>query len=207
MKTLEMTGKSVSEALQSALKELNLTEDKVEYEILDEGSKGFLNIIGTKPAKILVKVKRDYKEDVRVFLRSILDNMKVQAEIRIREVNDVVHIDLNGPKMGLIIGYRGETLDSLQYLASLVVNKGHDIPYKKVVLDTENYRSKREDTLKRVAEKTAYKVRKTRRPYKLEPMNPYERRVIHSALQDNEYVYTFSEGDEPYRKVVVDIKK
>lgn len=207
MKTLEITGKNVSEALQNALKELKLTEDKVEYEVLDEGSKGFLNIIGTKPAKILVKVKKDYKEDVRVFLRNILDNMKVQAEITIREENDIVYINLNGPKMGLIIGYRGETLDSLQYLASLVVNKGHDIPYKKVVLDTENYRKKREETLIRVAEKTAYKVRKTRRPYKLEPMNPYERRIIHSALQDNEYVYTFSDGDEPHRRVVVDIKK
>lgn len=207
MKTLEMTGKTINEALNNALKELKLTEDKIEYEVLDEGSKGFLNIIGTKPAKILVKVKRDYKEEVRVFLRSILDNMRVQSEIKIREVDDVIYIDLNGPKMGLIIGYRGETLDSLQYLSSLVVNKEHDIPYKKVVLDTENYRKKREETLKRVAEKTAYKVRKTRRPYKLEPMNPYERRVIHSALQDNEYVYTFSEGDEPHRRIVVDIKK
>lgn len=207
MKILEMTGKTISEALNNALKELKLTEDKIEYEVLDEGSKGFLNIIGTKPAKILVKVKRDYKEEVRVFLRSILDNMRVQSEIKIREVDDVIYIDLNGPKMGLIIGYRGETLDSLQYLSSLVVNKEHDIPYKKVVLDTENYRKKREETLKRVAEKTAYKVRKTRRPYKLEPMNPYERRVIHSALQDNEYVYTFSEGDEPHRRIVVDIKK
>ncbi|EOR23430.1 MULTISPECIES: RNA-binding cell elongation regulator Jag/EloR [Clostridium] len=207
MKILEMTGKTINEALNNALKELKLTEDKIEYEVLDEGSKGFLNIIGTKPAKILVKVKRDYKEEVRVFLRSILDNMRVQSEIKIREVDDVIYIDLNGPKMGLIIGYRGETLDSLQYLSSLVVNKEHDIPYKKVVLDTENYRKKREETLKRVAEKTAYKVRKTRRPYKLEPMNPYERRVIHSALQDNEYVYTFSEGDEPHRRIVVDIKK
>lgn len=207
MKILEMTGKTINEALNNALKELKLTQDKIEYEVLDEGSKGFLNIIGTKPAKILVKVKRDYKEEVRVFLRSILDNMRVQSEIKIREVDDVIYIDLNGPKMGLIIGYRGETLDSLQYLSSLVVNKEHDIPYKKVVLDTENYRKKREETLKRVAEKTAYKVRKTRRPYKLEPMNPYERRVIHSALQDNEYVYTFSEGDEPHRRIVVDIKK
>ena len=207
MKILEMTGKTINEALNNALKELKLTEDKIEYEVLDEGSKGFLNIIGTKPAKILVKVKRDYKEEVRVFLRSILDNMRVQSEIKIREVDDVIYIDLNGPKMGLIIGYRGETIDSLQYLSSLVVNKEHDIPYKKVVLDTENYRKKREETLKRVAEKTAYKVRKTRRPYKLEPMNPYERRVIHSALQDNEYVYTFSEGDEPHRRIVVDIKK
>ena len=207
MKTLEMTGKTVSEALENALKSLNLTEDRVEYEILDEGSKGFLNLIGTKPAKILVKVKRDYNEEVRLFLRNILNSMKVQAEIRIREENDIIHIDLTGPKMGIIIGYRGETLDALQYLASLVVNKDHNIPYKKVILDTENYRKKREETLIRVAEKTAYKVKKIRRPYKLEPMNPYERRIIHSALQDNEYVYTFSEGEEPHRRVVVDIKK
>ena len=206
MKMLEMTGRTVSEALENALKELKLTEDRIEYEVLDEGSKGFLNLIGGKPAKVLVKVKKDYKEDVRLFLRNILDNMKVQAEIRIREEKDVINIDLTGPKMGIIIGYRGETLDSLQYLASLVVNKDHDISYKKVVLDVENYRKKREETLIRVAEKTAYKVRKTRRPYKLEPMNPYERRIIHSALQDNKYVYTFSEGDEPHRRIVVDIK-
>lgn len=207
MKTLEMTGKTVNEALENALKNLNLTEDKVEYEVLDEGSKGFLNLIGTKPAKILVKVKRDYKEEVRLFLRNILNSMKVQAEIRIREENDIIHINLTGPKMGIIIGYRGETLDALQYLTSLVVNKDHNLPYKKVVLDTENYRKKREETLIRVAEKTAYKVKKIRRPYKLEPMNPYERRIIHSALQDNEYVYTFSEGEEPHRRVVIDIKK
>lgn len=207
MKTFEMSGKSVSEALENALKELKLTEDKVEYEVLEEGSKGFLNLIGAKPAKILVKVKRDYKEEVKLFIRNILNGMNVQAEIRVKEENDVVYINLTGPKMGIIIGYRGETLDSLQYLASLVVNKEHDIPYKKVVLDTENYRKKREETLIRVAEKTAYKVRKTKRAYKLEPMNPYERRIIHYALQDNEYVYTFSEGDEPHRRIVVDIKK
>ena len=207
MKTLEMTGKTVNEALENALKSLNLTEDRVEYEVLDEGSKGFLNLIGAKPAKILVKVKRDYKDEVKLFLRNILNSMKVQAEIRIREENDIIHIDLTGPKMGIIIGYRGETLDALQYLTSLVVNKDHNVPYKKVVLDTENYRKKREETLIRVAEITAYKVKKIRRPYKLEPMNPYERRIIHSALQDNEYVYTFSEGEEPHRRVVVDIKK
>ena len=207
MKTLEITGKNVTEALENALKELKVTEDRVEYEVLDEGSKGFLNFIGTKPAKILVKVKRDYKEEVRLFLRNILDNMNVQAEIRIKEEKDIVYIDLTGPKMGIIIGYRGETLDSLQYLASLVVNKDHSIPYKKVVLDTENYRKKREETLISVAEKTAYKVIKTRKPYRLEPMNPYERRIIHSALQDNEYVSTFSDGEEPHRRVVVDIKK
>lgn len=207
MKILEMTGKTVSEALQNALKKLNLTEDRVDYEVLDEGSKGFLNLIGSKPARIIVKVKRDYKEEARTFLRSICDNMGIKAEIRIREEDDSLYINLSGPKMGLIIGYRGETLDALQYLVSLVVNKNHDEPYKKVILDTENYRKKREETLIRVAEKTAYKVRRSKRSYKFEPMNPYERRIIHSALQGNEYVYTFSEGEEPYRRVVVDIRK
>ena len=207
MKTLEVTGKNVKEALENALKELKLTEDKIEYEVLDEGTKGFLSFIGSKPAKILVKVKRDYKEDVRVFLRNILDNMNIKAEIEIKEEDDVLYIDLTGPKMGIVIGYRGETLDSLQYLCSLLVNKDHSIAYKKVVLDTESYRKKREETLIRVAEKTAYKVRKNNRPYRLEPMNPYERRIIHSALQENEFVYTYSDGDEPHRRIVVDIKR
>lgn len=207
MKTLEITGKNVDEALKSALEQLNVTKDKVEVEIIDEGNKGFFNFIGAKPARILVKFKRDYLEEARTFLRSVLDAMEIKAEIGIKEENEVIHINLTGPAMGVIIGYRGETLDSLQYLISLVVNKGHDIPYKKIVLDTENYRQKREETLKRVAEKAAYKVRKNKRLFKLEPMNPYERRVIHSALQDNEFVTTYSEGEEPYRRIVIDIKK
>lgn len=207
MKILEMTGKNVNEALEHALNELKLTKEMVEYEVLDEGSKGFLNFIGAKPARIKVTVKSNYKEDVKVFLRNLLNNMNVKAEIRIKEENDTIFINLTGPKMGSIIGYRGETLDAIQYLCSLVANKDHNNSYKKVVLDTENYRKKREETLIRVAEKTAYKVRKNNRAYRLEPMNPYERRVIHSALQDNEFVYTFSEGDEPNRRVVVDVKK
>ena len=207
MKIVEMTGKTVNEALKNALKQLNLTEDKVEVEVIQEASRGFFNLIGNKPAKILVKVKRDYIEDGKIFLRNVLDSMGIESEISFKEENDMLHINITGPKMGLIIGYRGETLDSLQYLVSLVVNKSHDIPYKKIILDTENYRSKREETLKRVAQKTAYKVRKTGRSFKLEPMNPYERRVIHSELQDNEFIYTYSDGDEPYRRIVVDIRK
>jgi spoIIIJ-associated protein len=109
--------------------------------------------------------------------------------------------------MGILIGYRGETLDSLQYLVSLVINKGHETAYKRVVLDTENYRSKREETLKRLAQKVASTVRRTGKNVRLEPMNPYERRIIHSALQDDRYVKTYSEGEEPYRRVVVDLKK
>ena len=207
MKILEMTGKTIDEALENALRELKLTKEMVDYEVLEEGSKGFLNFIGTKPARIKVIVKHNYKDDLEDFLKNLLNNMNVKAEISIKEENESIFINLTGPKMGTIIGYRGETLDAIQYLCSLVANKDSNNPYKKVVLDTENYRKKREETLIRVAEKTAYKVRKNNKAYKLEPMNPYERRIIHSALQDNEFVYTFSEGDEPNRKVVVDIRK
>jgi spoIIIJ-associated protein len=131
--------------------------------------------------------------------------MGIVAEIKVNEEDDVLRINLSGPKMGLIIGYRGETLDSLQYLTSLVVNKISG--YKRVVLDTEGYRQKREDTLKRLADKTAYKVKKYGRSMKLEPMNPYERRIIHSALQGVDSIKTYSVGDEPYRRVVVELDK
>lgn len=207
MKFIEVTGKSVDDAIQNALNELNVTKDNVIIDVIDEGSKGFLSLIGTKPAKVKVTVKRNYIDDAKEFIRSILDSMGVLAEIKITEENNTVKINLTGPKMGLIIGYRGETLDSLQYLISLVINKGHDIPYKKVVLDTENYRAKREETLKRVALKTASKVKRNKRPFKLEPMNPYERRIIHAALQNDDVISTHSEGEEPFRRVVVTIKK
>ena len=133
--------------------------------------------------------------------------MEIEAKIDFKEENDILRINLLGEKMGVIIGYRGETLDSIQYLVSLVVNKIHELPHKKVILDTEDYRNKREETLKGVAIKTANKVNKTKKVFKLEPMNPYERRIIHSALQGNTFVNTYSEGDEPFRRVVVELKK
>ncbi|ERK28619.1 MULTISPECIES: RNA-binding cell elongation regulator Jag/EloR [Clostridium] len=207
MKLIEVNGRTVDEAVDSALKELNVTKDKVEIEILDEGNKGFLNIFGAKPARIKVKVKRDYIVEAKSFLRNVLNSMEIKAEIRMKEEDDTLNINLIGPNMGLIIGYRGETLDSLQYLISLVVNKGHENPYKRVVLDTENYRAKREETLKRLAGKTAFKVRKFKKAIKLEPMNPYERRIIHAALQNDKSVYTYSEGEEPFRKIVIDFKR
>ena len=201
-----MTGKTVEEAVKSALKELKITEEKAEVQVIDEGSKGFLGI-GSKPAKVFVKVKKDYIDEAKKFLRSIFDCMNMKVEIRIREIENTIKIILAGPDMGILIGYRGETLDSLQYLVSLVVNKDHDVEYKRVVLDTENYRVKREETLKRLASKIAYKVKQTGRYVRLEPMNPYERRIIHYSLQSNPYVETYSEGEEPYRRVVVDLKK
>ncbi|MBK5241129.1 RNA-binding cell elongation regulator Jag/EloR [Clostridium sp.] len=207
MKVIEMMGKTVEDAINNALNELKVTRDKVEVETIDEGSRGFLNIIGVKPAKIIVSVKRDILFEANIFLTDVLKAMNMEAEISLKEVNNEIKINLIGPNMGLLIGYRGETLDSLQYLVSLVVNKNHNEEYRRVILDTENYRAKREETLKRLASKIAYKVRASGRVLKLEPMNPYERRIIHSTLQNDSYTYTFSEGDEPYRRVVVDLKK
>ncbi|MBP2033994.1 spoIIIJ-associated protein [Clostridium algifaecis] len=207
MKVLEATGKTVEDALKDALLKLKVERDKVEIEVLDSGSKGFLNLIGTRPAKIRVKVKRDYIDEIRTFIRKVLNLMKIKAEVRIKEDNNVVKINLAGSDMGILIGYRGETLDSLQYLLSLIVNKNHDMEYKRVVLDTENYRHKREETLKRLARRVSEKVKRTGKTVKFEPMNPYERRIIHSTLQNDFYVDTYSEGQEPFRRVVVSLKK
>lgn len=207
MKCIEMTGKTTDDAIKNALQELKLTEDKVTVEILEEGSKGFLNIIGVKPARVRVTIKRDRIYEAKNFLREVLESMNMKAEIRVKEENDEIKINLIGPNMGILIGYRGETLDSLQYLVSLVVNKDHDEEYKRVILDTENYRYNRQETLKRLAGKMASKVKSSGKTLKLEPMNPYERRVIHSALQNDPNVKTYSEGEEPKRRVVIELKK
>lgn len=207
MKSIEIEGKTVEEALNKALLELKTDKHMVDVDILDQGSKGLFNVIGVKPAKVRVSLKYNYIEEARNFLANILKAMKIDAEINIEEDDDTLHINLNGKNMGILIGYRGETLDSIQYLVSLVVNKAHELPHKRVILDTENYRSKREETLKGVAVKTANRVIKTKKSFKLEPMNPYERRIIHSALQANALVITHSEGEEPFRRVVIELKK
>ena len=207
MKTIEVNGRTVDEALETALKELKVDKDKVTVEVIDEGSRGFLSLIGAKPARIKVTIKRNAAEDAKEFLHDVLEAMGVNAKLDIKEEKGVLSINISGDKMGLVIGYRGETLDSLQYLTSLVINKNHEDEYIRVSLDTENYRQKREETLIKVAQKTAYKVRKSGRAYKLEPMNPYERRIIHSALQDYNDINTYSEGEEPFRRVVVSIKR
>lgn len=207
MKSIEVEGKTVEEALNKALEELKLEKNMVNVEVLEHGSKGLFNVIGVKRAKIRVSIKYDYIEEADKFLKNMFSCMGLNANLNISEENDIVKINVCGENMGTIIGYRGETLDSIQYLVSLVINKVHDIPHKKVILDTENYRSKREETLKGVAKKAANKVIKTQRSFKFEPMNPYERRIIHSALQDNKYISTHSEGEEPFRRVVVELNK
>ena len=155
MRSIRMSGKTVEDAVSKALTELNVTIDEVETNVIEEGSKGIFGIFKTKDAEVEVIVKEKAEDKARKFLRDVLDSMGVLAEIKIKEEDNVLKINLVGPKMGLIIGYRGETLDSLQYLVSLVVNKENNEKYKKVTLDTENYRSRREETLKRLAEKLA----------------------------------------------------
>ena len=154
-----------------------------------------------------VTVSRNHKEEAVQFLKGVFEKMDIEAELDASLADNILKVDISGPKMGLVIGYRGETLDSLQYLTSLVVNKNREDEYIRVILDTEGYRRKREETLERLAEKTAYKVKKYRRSMKLEPMNPYERRIIHSKLQQIDGITTRSVGEEPFRRVVIELDK
>ncbi len=203
--SIEKTAKTVQEAVSLALEELNLNEDKVDIEVLDEGNKGIFGIIGNKMAKVRVTVRESKGDKAKKFLYELFEKMKVTAEIELSEIDDAVTLNIKGNDIGILIGRRGETLDSIQYLSSLVINKDND-DYKRVVVDVENYRMKREETLVNLANRLADRVVKYRKNITLEPMNPYERRVIHSTLQNNNSVRTYSVGDEPNRKVVITMK-
>ncbi|SHK00615.1 RNA-binding cell elongation regulator Jag/EloR [Paramaledivibacter caminithermalis] len=205
MKFVEKTDKTIAEAISSALRELNTTRDNVEVEVLEEPSKGLFGLFGNKLAKVRVIVKNDPVKKATEFLEKVLDSMKVPAVLETELVNNNLYVEIIGKDVGILIGRRGQTLDSLQYLVSLVVNSG-DEDYVRVILDTENYRKKREQTLIKLANKLAYKVKKYKKSITLDPMNPYERRIIHSALQNNPYVGTKSQGEEPNRKVVIFLK-
>ena len=207
MDYIEVTGKTVEDARTEALIKLGTTSDQIEVEVVEKGSSGFLGI-GSKPAVIRVRKKFTIEDCVKEFLNKVFEAMNMQVEIGVSndEENHIVNVELNGNEMGVLIGKRGQTLDSLQYLTNLAVNR-HTQDYVKVKLDTEDYRKRRRETLENLAKNIAYKVKRTRRPVSLEPMNPFERRVIHYALQNDRYVTTHSEGDEPYRHVVVTLKK
>lgn len=207
MEYLEFTAKTIDDAITEACQKLSITSDKLDYVVIEEGSTGFLGI-KSKPAVIKARVKDSVQDRVKAFLADVLAAMNVKANVKIayNEEERNMDIDLSGDDMGILIGKRGQTLDSLQYLASLVANKGTD-DYIRVKVDTENYRERRKDTLENLAKNMSFKVKRTKRPVSLEPMNPYERRVIHSALQDDKFVTTHSEGEEPYRHVVITLKK
>ena len=185
MDMIEVSAKTVSDAITEACQKLGVTSDKLDYQVVEEGSSGFLGI-GAKPAVIKAAVKKSSVEEVaRVFLNDVFQamNMEVAIDIKYNEEEKNMDIELSGNEMGVLIGKRGQTLDSLQYLVSLVV------------------------TLENLAKNIAYKVKRTKRSISLEPMNPYERRIIHSALQNDKYVTTHSEGEEPFRRVVVTLKR
>lgn len=207
MDFIEVSAKTVNDAITEACQRLTVTSDKLEYEVVEEGSSGFLGI-GSKPAVIKARVKCSVEDKAKDFLKEVFDamNLAVIIDVKYDETENSMDIDLSGDEMGVLIGKRGQTLDSLQYLVSLVVNKDMD-NYIRVKVDTENYRQRRKETLENLAKNISYKVKRTKRPVSLEPMNPYERRIIHSALQNDKYVTTHSEGEEPYRHVVVVLKK
>ena len=243
MEYKEFSAKTVDDAITAACQDFFVTSDKLDYEVLEEGSSGFLGI-GAKPALIKARVKEDkeivkesvkepvkevlkeekkfVKETAKVsnvdeteveeaakkFLGEVFDAMEMEVivDAKYDDAEKALDVDMRGEEIGILIGKRGQTLDSLQYLVSLVVNRGQ-ADYIRVKLDTENYRQRRKETLENLAKNIAYKVKRTKRPVSLEPMNPYERRIIHSALQNDRYVTTHSEGEEPFRRVVVSLKK
>lgn len=207
MDYIEISAKTVDDAITEACQKLVVTSDKLEYEVIEEGSTGFLGI-GSKPAVIKARIKSSVQDTAKDFLKDVFEAMDLTVVVNVEydEVENSMNIELSGDEMGVLIGKRGQTLDSLQYLVSLVVNKNVE-NYIRVKVDTENYRQRRKDTLENLAKNISYKVKRTKRPVSLEPMNPYERRIIHSALQGDKYVTTYSEGDEPFRRVVVALKR
>ena len=207
MEFVEFTAKTVDDAITAACQKFLVTSDRLEYEVMEEGSSGFLGF-NAKPARIKAKVKETVEDKARAFLDDVFAAMQmtVLVEVSFNEEEKVMDIELKRDDMGVLIGKRGQTLDSLQYLVSLVVNRDSD-DYIRVKVDTENYRKRRKETLENLAKNIAYKVKRTKRSVSLEPMNPYERRIIHSALQNDKFVTTHSEGEEPFRHVVVTLKK
>ena len=203
----EFSAKTADEALTNALIQMETTSDQIEYEVVEEEKSGILGLF-SKPAVIRVRKKEDVTDVVKNFLTKTFAamNLEVEIEMEFDETENEIHIELKGDEMGMLIGKRGQTLDSLQYLTSLVANKKQD-NYIKIKIDTENYRERRKATIENLARNVASKVKKTGRPAFLEPMNPYERRIIHAELQGDKYVDTHSEGEEPHRKVVVTLNK
>ncbi|PKM57623.1 MAG: DNA-binding protein [Firmicutes bacterium HGW-Firmicutes-3] len=203
MKYVEKQAKTVEDAITEALVEMGATSDQVTVEVIEKGPSGLMSIFSNKLAKVRVYKKINVEQVAYEFLEEVFQKMNIEVNIHVTlDEHNNMTVDLSGPSMGVLIGKRGQTLDSLQYLVSLVVNKEAD-SYMRVKLDTENYRDRRKETLETLAKNLAHKVKITKKKFILEPMNPYERRIIHSTLQNNKSVETHSEGDEPYRKVVI----
>ncbi len=205
MDTIERTAKTVDEAVAEALKFLDCTAEEAEITVLEEATRGFLGI-GAKPARVRVTRKYDPALAAKRFIREISAAMNIAITPVVEIKDKYMYISIIGDDLGILIGKHGQTLDALQYLINLVVNKNSE-SYISVILDAENYRQRRKETLEALAHNLAKKVKQTKRNVVLEPMNPHERRIIHSCLQNDRFVTTYSEGTEPYRNVVITLKK
>ena len=204
---IEKRGKSVDEAIKAALDELGCEIDDVIIEVIEEANKGILGIVGKKPAIVKVTVREKPEEEVKKTLVELLNKMKIDYKIdRVERDQEKVRINIIGKDMGLVIGRKGETLNALQYMTSLIVNKDREEKIR-IVLDVEDYRRKKEKSLEKLAIKLSDKVKTTQRNVVMRPMRPQERRIIHTDLQGDPQVTTYSTGDEPNRKVVITVKK
>lgn len=207
-KTIEIKSKTKEEAVEQALKELGLEEKDIEINVIQNPSKGFLGLIGAKEGIYEITViKKEEIEIAKEFVENMLLKSKIDAKVNATQENNLIKISIEGKEATCLIGRRGETLDAVQFLTGLALNKINKDSHMRVLVDIENYRSKREESLVRYARKVAREVAKTRRTKKLDYMNPYERRIVHSALQNDKYVITYSEGTDPYRRLVIEYKR
>ena len=209
MKSLEIRSKTKDEAINKALAQLNVKSEDLKIEVLENPSKGFLGFLGAKDGlyKFTVIEKETEVDIAKAFVENILKNSNIEADLSVTQEGNVIKVDIKGEEASVLIGRRGETLDSIQLLTGLALNKINKNSNMRVLVDIENYRSKREQSLIRYAHKVAREVAKTKRTKKLDYMNPYERRIIHSALQNNKTVSTYSEGTDPYRRLVIEYIK
>ena len=212
-KSLELKSKTQQEAIASALEKfnkenLNVAEGDLEVEVLETPSKGFLGLIGSREGTYRITVVKEEEIDIaRNFVENILKNAKLDANVNVVQEKNLIKVSIEGKEAACLIGRRVETLDSIQFLTGLALNKMNKDSHMRVLVDIENYRSKREESLVKYANKVARDVKKTKRTRKLDYMNPYERRIIHSALQNDKYVITYSEGTDPYRRLVIEYKR
>jgi spoIIIJ-associated protein len=202
VKKVVATAKTIDDAVQKALQELDVPRERVTVRVLEEPSKGLFGLIGARDAKVEVEYSFDPVSHGREFLLEVLKNMRVDASVETRETEDGILFDIQGTNLGVIIGRRGQTLDAIQYLVNVVANR-HADKHIRVILDAENYRLRRKETLEQLADRIAKKALQLKRNVRLEPMSAAERKVIHSFLQKRTDVYTYSEGEEPYRYIVV----
>ncbi|MGL5692825.1 MAG: RNA-binding cell elongation regulator Jag/EloR [Peptostreptococcaceae bacterium] len=212
-RSLSLKSKTKEEAILSALEtfkneNLDVIESDLDVEVIEAPSKGFLGFIGSKDGTYKITVIKEDEVDIaRNFVENILKNAKVEAMVNVVQENNLIKVSIEGKEAACLIGRRGETLDSIQFLTGLALNKINKDSHLRVLVDIENYRSKREESLIKYANKVARDVKKTKRTRKLDYMNPYERRIVHSALQNDKYVITYSEGTDPYRRLVIEYKR